>query len=45
MAKTTTNQLENLKWVGLFYLNALISEKLQGGRLPWSNQSSNIISQ
>jgi len=45
MVETTTNQLEDLKWDGLFYLNALVSEKLQGGRLPWSNQSSNIISQ
>jgi hypothetical protein len=45
MVKTTTNQPEDPKWAGLFYLSALISEKLQGGRLPWSNQSSNIISQ
>jgi hypothetical protein len=34
MAKTTTNQLEDPKWAGLFYLNALISQKLEGGRLP-----------
>jgi hypothetical protein len=45
MVKTTSNQLEDPKRVSLFYLNALISDKLQGGRLPWSNQSFNIIFQ